>query len=283
MFFALDREELLAWGWRVPFLASVVVMIFAIWLRMNLKESPVFEQVNAEEAPAQAAAQENTLGAMVKSKSFWLATGLRFGQAGNSGLIQTFLAGYLVQTLLFNKAIPTDALMISSILGFITIPLLGWLSDKYGRRLPYILLNISAIILAYPMLSLIVDKSNTPGVIMTSIIVIHNFAVLGLFALENITMAEIFGSRNRFTRMAISKEAGGLVAVGFGPVLAGIFCNMTGSWWPIAVMVVVYSVIGLISALLMPEVRDRDLSILGDAAEDKAAALGMNNKHRVIS
>jgi len=283
MFFALDREELLAWGWRVPFLASVVVMIFAIWLRMNLKESPVFEQVNAEEAPAQAAAQENTLGAMVKSKSFWLATGLRFGQAGNSGLIQTFLAGYLVQTLLFNKAIPTDALMISSILGFITIPLLGWLSDKYGRRLPYILLNISAIILAYPMLSLIVDKSNTPGVIMTSIIVIHNFAVLGLFALENITMAEIFGSRNRFTRMAISKEAGGLVAVGFGPVLAGIFCNMTGSWWPIAVMVVVYSVIGLISALLMPEVRDRDLSILGDAAEDKAAALGMNNKHRIIS
>ncbi len=283
MFFALDREELLALGWRVPFLASVVVMIFAIWLRMNLKESPVFEQVNAEEAPAQAAAQENTLGAMVKSKSFWLATGLRFGQAGNSGLIQTFLAGYLVQTLLFNKAIPTDALMISSILGFITIPLLGWLSDKYGRRLPYILLNISAIILAYPMLSLIVDKSNTPGVIMTSIIVIHNFAVLGLFALENITMAEIFGSRNRFTRMAISKEAGGLVAVGFGPVLAGIFCNMTGSWWPIAVMVVVYSVIGLISAMLMPEVRDRDLSILGDAAEDKAAALGMNNKHRVIS
>jgi len=282
MFFALDREALVAWGWRVPFLASVVVMIFAIWLRMNLKESPVFEQVNAEDAPVQAAVKESTVGAMVKSKSFWLATGLRFGQAGNSGLIQTFLAGYLVQTLLFDKAIPTDALMISSILGFITIPLLGWLSDKYGRRLPYILLNISAIILAYPMLSIIVDKSNTPGVIMTSIIVIHNFAVLGLFALENITMAEMFGSRNRFTRMAISKEAGGLVAVGFGPVLAGIFCNMTGSWWPIVVMVIVYSAIGLVSALLMPEVRDRDLSILEDAAEDKAAAVGINPKHRAI-
>ncbi|MEB6377560.1 MHS family MFS transporter [Leclercia adecarboxylata] len=284
MFFALDREELVAWGWRVPFLASVVVMIFAIWLRMNLKESPVFEQVNTDDAPAvQAAAEENTLGAMLKSKSFWLATGLRFGQAGNSGLIQTFLAGYLVQTLLFDKAIPTDALMISSILGFITIPLLGWLSDKFGRRLPYILLSISAIILAYPMLSIIVDKSYSPGVIMTSIIVIHNFAVLGLFALENITMAEMFGSRNRFTRMAISKEAGGLVAVGFGPVLAGIFCNMTGSWWPIVAMVVVYSLIGLISALLMPEVCDRDLSALDDAADEKSAALGINSKHRAIS
>ncbi|HHE5697328.1 TPA: MFS transporter [Citrobacter amalonaticus] len=267
MFFALDREALLAWGWRIPFLASVVVMIFAIWLRLNLKESPVFEQVNEGDAPATASQEAISVGTMFTSKSFWLATGLRFGQAGNSGLIQTFLAGYLVQTLLFNKAIPTDALMISSVIGFITIPLLGWLSDKFGRRLPYIVLNISAIILAYPMLSIVVDNSYQPGVIMTALIVIHNVAVLGLFALENITMAEIFGSRNRFTRMAIAKEAGGLVAVGFGPVLAGIFCNMTGNWLPILVMIVIYSLIGLLSAFLMPEVCDRDLRIPEDAAQ----------------
>jgi MHS family metabolite:H+ symporter-like MFS transporter len=268
MFFLLEREQLVAWGWRIPFLASVVVMIFAIWLRLNLKESPVFEHVNEGEAmDCESSSADNTLGAMFKSKSFWLATGLRFGQAGNSGLIQTFLAGYLVQTLLFDKGIPTDALMLSSVIGFVTIPLLGWLSDKYGRRLPYILLSISAIVLAYPMLAIIVDKTYSASVVMMSIIIIHNFAVLGLFALENITMAEMFGSRNRFTRMAISKEAGGLVAVGFGPVLAGIFCNMTGSWYPIVIMLICYSLIGLISALLMPEVCDRDLSIASDAAD----------------
>ncbi len=282
MFFALSREELIAWGWRVPFLASVVVMIFAIWLRMNLKESPVFEQVNeGEHAAVKAQPEKAGLGAMFTSKSFWLATGLRFGQAGNSGLIQTFLAGYLVQTLLFEKRIPTDALMISSVIGFLTIPFLGWLSDKIGRRIPYIIMCISAIILAYPMLSIIVDKSYSPGVIMLSIIVIHNFAVLGLFALENITMAEMFGSRNRFTRMAISKEAGGLVAVGFGPVLAGIFCNMTGSWWPIVVMLISYSVIGLLSALLMPEVRDRDLNLLEDAAEPQPTVSPSASRHFV--
>lgn len=281
MFFALDREALLAWGWRIPFIASVVVMIFAIWLRLNLKESPVFETVHEGAQAPKTPHEEMGLRAMFSSKSFWLATGLRFGQAGNSGLIQTFLAGYLVQTLLFEKRIPTDALMISSIIGFLTIPLLGWLSDKVGRRLPYICLCISAIILAWPMMSIIVDKSYNPGVIMLSIIVIHNFAVLGLFALENITMAEMFGSRNRFTRMAISKEAGGLVAVGFGPVLAGIFCNMTGSWWPIVVMLVAYSLIGLISAVLMPEVRDRDLNILEDAAEPRAAAQPMGSRHYI--
>ncbi|MQI51813.1 MFS transporter, partial [Escherichia coli] len=51
MFFILSKEELLAWGWRIPFLASVVVMVFAIWLRMNLKESPVFEKVNDSNQP----------------------------------------------------------------------------------------------------------------------------------------------------------------------------------------------------------------------------------------
>lgn len=197
MFFLFDRETLLSWGWRIPFLASAVVMLFAIWLRLNLKESPVFEEAN--ESAVKEVAPQMSIASMFKGKSFWLATGLRFGQAGNSGLIQTFLAGYLVTALHFNKAIPTDALMISSILGFVTIPLLGWLSDKIGRRIPYILLNISAIVLAYPMLSIIVHGASGVSTIMICIIVIHNFAVLGLFALENITMAEMFGSQNRFT------------------------------------------------------------------------------------
>ncbi len=143
------------------------------------------------------------------------------------------------------------------------------ISDKIGRRIPYIIMNTSAIVLAWPMLSIIVDKSYAPSTIMVALIVIHNCAVLGLFALENITMAEMFGCKNRFTRMAISKEIGGLIASGFGPILAGIFCTMTESWYPIAIMIMAYSVIGLISALKMPEVKDRDLSALEDAAEDQ--------------
>ena len=117
------------------------------------------------------------------------------------------------------------------------------------------------------MLSIIVDKNHSVSTIMLCLIVIHNVAVLGLFALENITMAEMFGMRNRFTQMAISKEAGGLIAVGFGPILAGIFCKMVNDWWPIVVMIIIYSCIGLVSAIFMPEVKDRNLADLKDAAE----------------
>lgn len=249
MFYLFDSEQLLAWGWRIPFLASAVVMLFAIWLRLNLKESPVFEEVN----DGKQAIKNKSYIEIFKGKSFWLATGLRFGQAGNSGLIQTFLAGYMVQTLLFSKSIPTDAMLISSFVGFLVILLSGWLSDKFGRKPIYILLTIGSIILAYPMISIILDKSYQPSIIMLCLIIIHNIAVLGQAAIEAITMAEMFGSRSRFASMAVANEIGGLLAVGLGPLFAGIFCNITGSWWPIVAMIVFYSGVGLISAIIMPE------------------------------
>lgn len=265
MFFFFTNDEIVAWAWRIPFLASFIVMGFAIWLRMNLKESPVFEGVSEDKTSAHQAA--DSIWQMMKGKSFWIATGLRFGQAGNSGIIQTFLAGYMVQTLLFNKAVPTDAMMISSVVGFLTIPLMGWLSDRIGRRIPYLIMTSSSVLLAYPMISLIVDNTMAVGTITLCLIIIHNVAVLGMAAIEGITMAEMFGSRNRFAQMAISKEIGGLFATGLGPLLAGIFCQITGSWHPIAIMLIVYACIGMLSALMMPEVRDRDLADPQNAAD----------------
>lgn len=264
MFYFFSNEEIIDWAWRLPFLASFVVMGFAIWLRLNLKESPVFEGVQETEEVAH---QHTPFWSLLKGKAFWIATGLRFGQAGNSGIIQTFLAGYMVQTLLFSKAVPTDAIMISSVIGFLTIPLMGWLSDRIGRRIPYIILTLGSILLAYPMISIIVNKEQAVATITVCLILIHNIAVLGQAAIEGITMAEMFGSKNRFSQMAISKEIGGLFATGLGPLLAGIFCQITGSWYPIAVMLICYSCIGLLSALLMPEVKDRDLHDVKNATE----------------
>lgn len=267
MFYYFTNEEVIDWAWRLPFLASFIVMGFAIWLRLNLKESPVFEGVQEVKEAAQKPQEHTPFWSLLKGKSFWIATGLRFGQAGNSGIIQTFLAGYMVQTLLFSKAVPTDAIMISSIIGFLTIPFMGWLSDRIGRRIPYIILTLGSVLLAYPMISIIVNKEQAVATITVCLILIHNIAVLGQAAIEGITMAEMFGSKNRFSQMAISKEIGGLFATGLGPLLAGIFCQITGSWYPIAVMLIFYSCIGLLSALLMPEVRDRDLHEVRNATE----------------
>jgi len=93
-----------------------------------------------------------------------------------------------------------------------------------------------------------------------------NIGVLGLFSLESVTMAELFGSRTRFTQLALAKEIGGILATAIGPVVAATLTAVTGNWWPIAAMLVVYSLITLVSAALAPETRGRDLVRLEDAA-----------------
>lgn len=270
----LSEDQLLSWGWRVPFLLSFVLMLFAIWLRLNLKESPVFEErpdvvdgVALSRADLEAASsQQSVLEAGLhqrKGKAFLVALGLRFGQAGNSGLVQTFLVGYLATTLMTNKSVATSAIMYGSLVGFVTIPIVGWLGDRYGRRLIYIVLTTLTAVLAFPLMIGVTSGSDV--IMVLSMMIALNVGVLGLFSLESVTMAELFGSRTRFTQLALTKEIGGILATAIGPVVAASLTAATGSWWPIAAMLVVYSLITLVSAVLGPETRGRDLVKLEDA------------------
>jgi MHS family metabolite:H+ symporter-like MFS transporter len=276
----LTEEQLLSWGWRLPFLLSFVLLIFAVWLRLNLKESPVFEErpdvvdgvaltraeVEAKASRIDMATHASVLEAGLKQrkgKAFFLALGLRFGQAGNSGLVQTFLVGYIAATLLVDRTVPTEAIVWGSLLGFVTVPVVGLLGDRFGRRPVYIALSLLTMAFAFPMLLMITSGSTTALVL--AMVVGLNIGVLGLFSLESVTMAELFGSRTRFTQLALAKEIGGILATAIGPVLAATLTAVTGSWWPIAAMLVVYSLITLVSAYLAPETRGRDLVRLEDA------------------
>ncbi|MFJ9588115.1 MFS transporter [Streptomyces acidicola] len=275
----LSEEQLLSWGWRLPFLMSFGLLLFAVWLRRNLKESPVFEErpdvvdgvamTRSEVESAVTEGAEGDTGLLEagmkqrKGKAFFLALALRFGQAGNSGLVQTFLVGYIATNLAAGRSVPTDAILYGSLLGFLTVPAVGMLGDRFGRRVMYVVLTVLTIVLAFPVM-LLITSGSTPA-LMLGMVVGLNVGVLGLFALESVTMAELFGSRTRFTQLALAKEIGGVLATAIGPVLAASLTAATGSWWPIAAMLVVYSLITLAGALLSPETRGRDLVRLEDA------------------
>jgi MFS transporter, MHS family, metabolite:H+ symporter len=254
----LSDEQLLSWGWRLPFLLSFLLMIFAVWLRANLKESPVFEEREAKPQPVLETGLKES-----KGRAFFLALGLRFGQAGNSGLVQTFLVGYIATDLAVSKSVPTTSIVWGSLLGFLTVPLIGMLGDRVGRRPVYIGLTILTMLFAVPMM-LLITGGTTAG-IFAGMILGLNIGVLGLFSLESITMAELFGARTRFTQLALAKEIGGILATAIGPVTAASLTAWTGHWWPIAAMLVAYSAITLVATLLSPETRGRDLVRLEDA------------------
>jgi len=258
----------------VPFVCSFLILFVAYVIRKHISETPVFENRSdvvdgravSRERLEQIARHDDDVAASLKirkGKAFLVAALLRFGQTGNSTIIQTFLVGYVTSTLLVAKTLSTSALLWGSILGFATVPLIAWVSDRLGRRPLYIVNSVVAMVAPWPLIWLI--SSGETWKLMLGYILVLNMAVLNLFALENVTMAELFGSRARYTQLALSKEVGGVAATAIGPVLAATLTVALGSWWPIAALISAFSIVTLIGSLTMPEVAGRDMEDLKDA------------------
>lgn len=266
------ESDVIAWGWRIPFIASAVVMVFAVWVRLNLKESPVFEEredvvdgraLSREEILEQAGrkAETRTVEALQRKpfKAIAVAFFLRFGQAGNSGLIQTYLISFMTLTLALQKSVSANAVIVSSLVGFVTIPLIGWLGDKFGRRRMYIIVMSAALVVVVPAMTAI-DSRNLVWVFV-GYVVLHNVAVLSPASLENVSIPEIFGARNRYTLTAVVREIAAVIATGIGPVLVAAWvAAATGSPIPIMVMLVLYSLSALIVAVWAKDWTGRDLT-----------------------
>lgn len=273
----LPEEALMSWGWRLPFIASIGITLYALWMRRNLKESPVFEATREQDiadaaaAAASAAKSGTAVGqsapaakAKRKGKAFFLAMALRIGESGNSAMIQTFLIGYIVTGLSMDKSVGTLALLIGSFIGFATVPLAGWLSDKVGRRTMYRVLSGFQMLFAIP--ALLMMQTRDPFLVSLALIIGLSVSVLGMFSVQSAYVNELFGSRNRYTQLALAKEIGGVLSGGLAPIIAaGLLALFTNSWWPVALMMVVYSAIAFVATFLAPETKGRDLTLVDDA------------------
>ncbi|MBO1269142.1 MFS transporter [Arthrobacter cavernae] len=291
----LPEEALMSWGWRLPFIASIGITLYALWMRRNLKESPVFEATREQDAAAAAGSAANSTAAVGQStalstktqstktqaaktqpaktqpaqtkrkgKAFFLAMALRIGESGNSAMIQTFLIGYIVTGLSMNKSVGTFALLIGSFIGFATVPLAGWLSDKIGRRTMYRALSGFQMLFAVP--ALLMMQSRDPFLVSLALIIGLSVSVLGMFSVQSAYVNELFGSRNRYTQLALAKEIGGVLSGGLAPIIAaGLLALFTNSWWPVAAMMVLYSAIAFVATFLAPETKGRDLTLVEDA------------------
>lgn len=257
-----SADWLLDWGWRIPFLLSIFVAVFALFIRRYLNETPVFETV-AEEVSAE---ERTPLGDAWRygRKPFFAAMGLRIAENAPSSIYQSFLLGYIATVMMMDRVIGTRAVFIASIIGFVTVPLAGWLSDMYGRRIIYRTISIFQFLWTIPAMLLL--NTREPTLIMLALIVGISVGVLGLYSIQGAFMPELFGSRYRYTGLAVSKEIGSLLSGGTAPmVVSGLLALFSNSWIPIAAYLMVATAIGVIATFVTPETAGRDLAEPRDA------------------
>jgi MHS family metabolite:H+ symporter-like MFS transporter len=255
-------DWLTTWGWRIPFLLSVLVAAFALVIRRYLNETPVFEAAVEEEPQEQRAPLSDAW--RHGRKPFLGAIGLRIAENGPSSIFQSFLLGYVATVLMVDRSVATQAVFAASLIGFVTVPLAGWLSDRIGRRPLYRTLSIFQFCWAIPTMLLL--QTREPGLISLALIVGISIGVLGLYSVQGAYMPELFGSRYRYSGLAVSKELGSIVSGGTAPMVASaLLAVFSSSWIPIAVYLMVTAGIGILTTFLIPETKGRSLTTPEDA------------------
>lgn len=263
----MDKQTLLDWGWRIPFLSSVLIAVVALWLRRHLRETPVFERqqalLQAERSATLQHAAVDTRSFWQRSRAFWTMVGLRIGENGPSYLAQGFIVGYVAKVLMLDKSVPTTAVFIASVLGFLIIPFAGWMSDRFGRRITYRGFCLLLMIYAWPAFSLM--DSHDPAIVIPVMVVGMALASLGIFGVQAAWGVEMFGVKHRYTKMAVAKELGSILSGGTAPLVAAALLSYTGHWWAIAVYFSAMATIGFLTTFVAPETRGRDLNLPEDA------------------
>lgn len=261
----LPHDSLIAWGWRIPFLVSILIALFAVYLRRSMQETPAFRSYQAnrkKEEAILAAAGKQEKKSEGGWKAFFIMLGLRIGENGPSYLSQSFLIGYVV-TLGVSKSVPTTAVLIASLLGFLIIPFSGWLSDRFGRRIVYRVFCLLLVLYAFPAFALLQSKNTI--VVSLVIIVGMGVASLGIFGVQAAYGVELFGIQHRYSRMAVAKELGSILSGGTAPMVASALLAAFSSWVPLAAYYCLMAAIGLVTTFFAPETRGRDLTLVDDA------------------
>ncbi|MDN5735491.1 MFS transporter [Brevibacterium aurantiacum] len=268
----LPDEAFLSWGWRVPFLLSIVTTFVALAIRTKVRESPVFEEAKerrAELAAAKADQPSILVEARRSTKSFLLALGIRMGENSAVYLVKGFMVGWVVTTTGIESSIVTTGIMIGTVIGFATVPFFGKLSDKLGRRPVFLGFSLFQILFSIPAM-LLIDTGN-PILIACVFAVFVGGPLPNLYGVESSWLVELFGSKHRYTFMTTIKEIGSVVSGGLAPVIAAsLVAVITDSWWPVAIVLILFASCGLVGAWFAPETRGRDLTAEADAVDDRS-------------
>jgi MHS family metabolite:H+ symporter-like MFS transporter len=263
----LPEEVLLGWAWRVPFLSSILLILVALFIRMRLKESPTFVELEKHEQVADHPMREifgHSLGSVLRG------IGLRMAENGGSYLFNSLAVAYATGTVMVSKSIGPIAVAVASLIGIFTVPLAGLVSDRVGRVPVYRFGAAVLLLLAFPGWYLI--SLGQPWLVIVVISVAVGFGVNTMLGSQCAMLPELFGNKHRYLGVAVSREFSAVIAGGLAGVLGAYLIKVyNGSWLPLAIYTFVLAAITFVTTFVTPETLQRDLTRIPDALDDARA------------
>lgn len=269
---AATGSSFLSWGWRIPFFVSALLIIIGLYIRLRILETPLFAQVKDQKqessAPILDAFRHST-------PEILLSAGARFVEQAPFYLFSVFVITYGAVTLHIGKTLILNGITIGATLELFTIPLFGYLSDRFGRRVWYLIGCVLMLAFAFPYFLLMNSKSD----ILFTLAVVLSLAVFHawVYGPQAALIAERFGTRSRYSGASLGYQLAAPFAGGLAPIIALLLLNGktnlaalgmksvtlnigSGSWQAVAIYMVVLAVLSFVSTLGLKELTKADIS-----------------------
>lgn len=234
----LPQEDIMSWGWRLPFLASILIFGVGVYIRRRLPESKEFvqEQVRQdqpEHMPAMEVLRKHP-------KAVLQAMGLRIAENGSAYLFLAFTIAYAKFTGLDTQLV-LASVMVAMIVEAGTIVFWGWLSDRVGRRIVYATGSIGLMVLAFPFFWML--DTHSPAWVYLAALLGMAFCHGAMIGTQPALMGELFPAKVRYSGLAMGHEIASIFSGGLAPLAATALFSLYKEAWPVSVMLIVMGAI----------------------------------------
>ena len=209
------EQQFTSWGWRVPFLFSIVLVAVGLFIRMRLMESPAFQRVKetGTEAPKPIVDVVKT-----QPREVLVAMGMRIAENGVFYIFTVFVLAYAEDTLKLGKSTMLTGVGIAAAVGLITVPLWGSLSDRFGRKKLYMAGAVFSTLFAFPFFAM-VDTKETVLVWLAMVLGVNVGHDL-MYGPQAAFYSEMFGTRVRYSGASLGYQLASVISGGFAPLIA---------------------------------------------------------------
>lgn len=231
---ALPTEQFESWGWRVPFIASVLLVLIGLWLRSGLDETPEFQKVKAEGKTAKLPIAQVF---KLEWKSVIVAIGAKIVETAPFYIFATFVISYATDSLGFERTAALTAVSIAAAVAAFAIPVSGSLADRFGRRRVYLVATAAMAVFAVPYF-LLLNAGSFWALVLATVIAI-GCIWSAVTATYGTISASLFSGQIRYTGITLGQQVGAAIAGGTAPLIATLLlAEFGGSWFPIALFII---------------------------------------------
>ena len=251
-FSAISGPQFIAWGWRIPFLLSIVLVAIGLWIRLGILETPAFRQLVQDHAIERAPLAEVCRR---HPKEIILSALVRMGEQAPFYIFTAFVFSYGTATLHLSRDLLLVSVLVASVLSLVTVPLAGHLSDRFGRRRVYILGAVLTGLFGWLWFAML--NTLVPGWVMLAIVlslIPHDL----MYGPQAALIAESFPARLRYSGASLGYQLASIIAGGPAPLIAAALLDRYHSGVPIAIFITVCAVISVAAAAALKDYTNRD-------------------------